>query len=126
MSASESKASPQPTPESQPTSASAPTPAPHPSHGHPLDPSLTLIHLGPEILVIRDRYEALSIANDVMIGLWFVVGSALFFSESTTMIATVLFLVGSVQMIIRPAIRLARRVHLRRRGYFESATQQDF
>lgn len=84
------------------------------------------IPVGPEVLVIRDRYEVLSIVNDVMIGLWFVVGSVLFFSESTTIIATALFVVGSVQMLIRPMIRLTRRLHLRRRGYSESESGQDF
>lgn len=64
------------------------------------------IPLGPEVLVIRDRYEVLSIVNDVMIGLWFVV--------------------GSVQMLIRPMIRLTRRLHLRRRGYSDSESGQDF
>ena len=37
---------------------------------------------GQEELVIRTRYEALSIANDVLIGLWSLVGSFMFFSET--------------------------------------------
>lgn len=90
------------------------------------EPHPARIPLGPEVLVIRDRYETLSIANDVMIGIWFVAGSFLFFSESTATVATALFVVGSVQMLIRPMIRLSRRLHLRRRGYSDSATQQDF
>ena len=85
-----------------------------------------LIPLGPEVLVIRNRYESLSIVNDVMLGVWFTIGSVLFFSEATTTAATALFLLGSVQMLIRPVIRLSRRIHLRRRGYDESGTQQDF
>lgn len=90
------------------------------------EPHPARIPLGPEVLVIQDRYEALSIANDILIGLWFVVGSVLFFSETTTTIATALFVVGSVQMLIRPAIRLTRRLHLHRRGYSESGSDQDF
>lgn|SRR5699024_7058751 len=89
-------------------------------------PNLTRIPLGPEVLVIRDRYESLSIANDVLLGIWFTVGSFLFFSESTMTAATVLFVLGSMQMLIRPVIRLSRRIHLRRRGYVEGGTQQDF
>ncbi len=73
-----------------------------------------VLHLGREELVIRKRYEALSISNDVLIGLWFLVGSCLFFSETTATAATWLFVVGSVEMLIRPVIRLARHVHLRR------------
>ena len=76
--------------------------------------------------MIRDRYETLSIANDVLIGIWFVVGSILFFSEATTTTATALFAVGSVQMLIRPVIRLSRRLHLRRRGYSDADSGQDF
>lgn len=99
---------------SENTAESAPTP--HPA----------LIPLGPEVLVIRNRYESLSIANDVLLGIWFTVGSFLFFSEATMTAATVLFVLGSLQMLIRPVIRLSRRIHLRRRGYDESGTQQDF
>lgn len=95
---------------------SAPEPRPHPAR----------IPLGPDVLVIRNRYESLSIANDVLLGIWFAVGSFLFFSETTTTAATVLFALGSLQMLIRPVIRLSRRIHLRRRGYDESGTQQDF
>ncbi|MBF6347714.1 MULTISPECIES: YrhK family protein [Nocardia] len=74
------------------------------------------VAVGDELLVIDDRYETASIVNDVLIAVWFTVGSLLFFSESTHIAATWLFLVGSVQFLIRPLIRLTRRVHLRRLG----------
>ena len=77
-------------------------------------PGALVIHLGAEELVIRKRYEVLSIANDLLIGLWFIIGSFLFFSESTSYAGTWLFVLGSVEMLIRPLIRLARHVHLRR------------
>lgn len=67
-------------------------------------------------LVIRNRYETVSIANDVLIGLWFLVGSFLFFSDATATVGTWLFVVGSVEMLIRPAIRIVRAVHLQRLG----------
>lgn len=72
--------------------------------------------IGREEVVIRGRYETLSIVNDIMVALWFIAGSVLFFSESTTVAGTWLFLVGSVQLLIRPVIRLARRVHLGKIG----------
>jgi len=72
------------------------------------------LRIGSEELRIRGVYEVVSIVNDVMVALWFVVGSILFFSESTTTAGTWLFLVGSVQLLIRPLIRLTRRVHLGR------------
>lgn len=76
--------------------------------------STVVFHIGHDELVVRQRYEALSIVNDLLIGLWFVVGSILFFSDSTVFWGTCLFLAGSVQMVIRPAIRISRRVHLQR------------
>ena len=75
--------------------------------------SLT-IRIGPQELVIRRRYEATSIVNDVLIGLWFLIGSVFFFFDSLTRAGTVLFVIGSVEMLIRPVVRLARHLHLQR------------
>jgi len=72
------------------------------------------LRLGSDELRVRGLYETISIVNDVMVALWFVIGSILFFSESTTTVGTWFFLVGSVQLLIRPVIRLSRRVHLGR------------
>lgn len=85
--------------------------------------SLT-IRIGHEELLIRRRYEVLSIINDFLIALWFAAGSVLFFDESTATAGTVLFLLGSVELAIRPVIRLARHVHLRR--FRPNASEQDF
>ncbi len=70
--------------------------------------------VGREELVIRRRYEVLSIVNDILVAIWFLAGSILFFSEATTYAGTWLFVLGSVELLIRPVIRLARRVHLQR------------
>lgn len=70
--------------------------------------------IGNEELLIRRRYEVASIVNDLLIALWFVIGSVLFFSPSTEHAGTWLFLIGSIELMIRPLIRLRRRVHLRR------------
>lgn len=75
--------------------------------------TLTLT-VGHEELVIRRRYEVLSIVNDVLIGIWFLVGSVLFLFEATVLAGTWLFVLGSVEMLIRPVIRLVRRLHLQR------------
>lgn len=72
--------------------------------------------IGDDELVIRHKYEVVSIVNDILVAAWFVAGSILFFSEATTTVGTWLFLIGSVQLMIRPLIRLARRVHLHRIG----------
>lgn len=84
---------------------------------HPSSDDRTLrLPIGRDEIVIRHKYEVASIVNDIMVAAWFVVGSILFFSESTTTTGTWLFLLGSIQLMIRPLIRLARRVHLRRIG----------
>ncbi|WNY34005.1 YrhK family protein [Curtobacterium flaccumfaciens] len=51
------------------------------------------LRVGHEELRIRGLYETISIVNDVMVALWFIVGSVLFFSESTTTAGTWLFLI---------------------------------
>lgn len=78
-----------------------------------VDNPLTL-RLGRRELVIRRRYETLSIANDFLIAIWFLFGSILFLYPSMERIAVWLFIIGSFQFLIRPTIRLASHVHLQR------------
>jgi hypothetical protein len=90
-------------------------PAEHPEHARPHREDRSLdVRIGHHELVLSQRYEAASIANDVLIGIWFIVGSIFFFFASMMTAGTVLFLIGSLQMTIRPVIRLARRFHLQR------------
>lgn len=87
------------------------------------------LHFGHDELVIRQRYEVLSIVNDILIGIWFVIGSVFFFYESLSYAGTWLFVIGSVEMLIRPAIRLARRLHIQRlngNAHAPSAAEHDF
>ncbi len=85
------------------------------------------VEVGHHELIIRDRYEIASICNDILIGVIFVIGSFLFFSESTMTIATWLFVVGSLLMLVRPVIRLARRTHLKKiNPGSDAATSRDF
>ena len=86
------------------------------------------IHIGRDELIIRKRYEVASIGNDILVALWFIVGSILFFSDATTIAGTWCFLAGSVELLIRPLIRLSRRVHLTRLAGPAAAveTSQDF
>ncbi len=84
------------------------------------------IDLGHEELVIRQRYEAASIANDALIALWFLVGSILFFWESTMTAAIWCFVLGSLQFLARPVIRLLRLVHIRRIGGSPMGSSHDF
>lgn len=78
------------------------------------DESTLTLKIGHDEVVLRQRYEVASIGNDLLIALWFTIGSVLFFFEETATAGTWLFLLGSVQLMVRPGIRLARRVHLQR------------
>ncbi|MGC1206649.1 MAG: YrhK family protein [Ornithinimicrobium sp.] len=78
------------------------------------DPSDLDLRVGRDELVIRNRYEVLSILDDVMIAVFFIVGSLLFFSASTETAGVWLFLLGSIAMLARPLLHLSRRVHLQR------------
>ena len=78
-----------------------------------IDDPLTL-HLGHEELVIRRRYETLSIINDFLIAIWFLVGSVLFLYPSLAEPAAWLFIIGSFQFLIRPTLRLISHLHLQR------------
>lgn len=74
------------------------------------------VRIGHDELVVRRRYELLGIGNDMLIALWFIVGSVLFFHADTATSGTWMFLLGSIELAIRPALRLARHLHLRRFG----------
>lgn len=59
-------------------------------------------------------YKALYQLNDVVLGLVFLIGSFLFFSDSTMVAGTILFVIGSIQMTARPLIAFAHDIHLAR------------
>lgn len=92
---------------------------------HKNDNSNLIIHLGYHALLIHNRYQVLSIVNDILIGILFLVGSIMFLSSSWTKIGTYLFIAGSVEMLIRPLINFAHNVHLKRYTTLENSTYTD-
>lgn len=72
------------------------------------------ITLGREELIVRHRFEVYSILNDLLIALWFAVGSVFFLFESLYNAGIWLFVLGSVQLGVRPTLRLSRRIKLQR------------
>lgn len=90
------------------------------------DPPLRLPISPHEDLKITHRYETMSIANDILIAVFFVAGSIMFFFESLQTMARVMFLLGSIDFLLRPAIRLARRMHLERAGRGDGGAQDDY
>lgn len=72
------------------------------------------IDIGNRHIVIQRRYDALGALNDLFIAVWFLVGSFFFLNNSLVESGTWLFIVGSAQLIIKPAIKLTSLVHLGR------------
>ncbi|GHD28970.1 YrhK family protein [Nocardiopsis kunsanensis] len=79
------------------------------------DPQRPLtLHIGRDELILRQRYEVISIVNDLLIAVWFIIGSIMFFFSELMVAGTWCFLAGSVELLIRPLIRLTRQVHVQR------------
>ncbi len=72
------------------------------------------LHMGSYDLFFKKGYKVLYTVNDILIGIWFLIGSFMFFSESTKTAGVWLFVIGSFEMLIRPVIRLVHDFHLRR------------
>lgn len=86
-----------------------------------------VLTFGHDELIIRRRYEVMSIINDILVAVWFLIGSVFFFYESLVTVGTWLFVAGSVELMIRPVIRLSRKMHLQRKGSASPVeSSQDF
>ncbi|QXO16499.1 MULTISPECIES: YrhK family protein [Vibrio] len=70
--------------------------------------------IGNQHIVIQARYEALGAFNDLLIAVWFLLGSFFFLNNALIESGTWLFIVGSAQLIIKPAIKLTSLIHLNR------------
>ena len=68
---------------------------------------------------IYARYAFAYTVIDILAAVMFIVGSALFFKESTTFVATWLFLIGSIFFGVRPCISLVREWHLLKIGDYK-------
>lgn len=73
-------------------------------------------HVSPEHARLYALYELLFTAVDFSAAALFVIGSILFFDESTVELGTWLFLIGSIFFALKPTIRLAREWHMFRLG----------
>jgi hypothetical protein len=71
------------------------------------------------------RYEILHTAVDFLAAFAFLIGSALFFGESTQYVATWLFVIGSVFFALKPTLRLVREIRLYRMGEIETLAERD-
>lgn len=72
------------------------------------------VEVGHHKILIGKRYGLIYTLNDIFIAVWFIIGSICFFNESTKTIGVWLFLLGSIELLIRPVIRIIRNSHLKR------------
>ncbi|WP_176583166.1 YrhK family protein [Priestia megaterium] len=72
------------------------------------------IEIGKYELFFKKSYKVINTINDFLIGIWFLIGSILFFYDSLKNIGIWLFFLGSVQLLIRPTIKLVHDFHLRK------------
>lgn len=70
------------------------------------------ITIGHEQIVIEHRYEVIGIINEIFIAAWFIVGSFFFFSNHLAYDGTWMFVIGSVQMLIKPIIKITKLIHI--------------
>ncbi|WP_066856936.1 YrhK family protein [Halodesulfovibrio spirochaetisodalis] len=72
------------------------------------------IELGQKHIIIQRRYEAVGAFNDLLIAIWFLIGSFFFLSSSLVTDGTWLFVAGSAQLLIKPIIKLTSLIHVSR------------
>ncbi len=71
----------------------------------------TDIRFGRDELIIQNRYETAILFNDFLIALWFILGSVFFIVPGA---GAWVFLIASIQFLIRPTMGLLRNIHLRK------------
>ncbi|MBV7408363.1 YrhK family protein [Maritimibacter sp. DP1N21-5] len=71
------------------------------------------------------RYEVAHTGVDFLAAACFLIGSFLFFSNTTQYAATWLFVIGSLAFAAKPTIRLIREVKLYRLGDLETLAERD-
>ncbi|MBD1575678.1 hypothetical protein HC723_04325 [Vibrio sp. S11_S32] len=80
------------------------------THPSPID-----ITIGREHIIIQQRYEAAGAFNDFLITVWFLIGSFFFLYDSLVTDGTWLFIAGSVQLLIKPIVKLAGLIHINKK-----------
>jgi hypothetical protein len=70
--------------------------------------------IGKHEFFFKKNYAILYTINDFLLGIWFLVGSIFFYFEHLKTWGVTLFVLGSIQMLIRPTIRLIHNFHLRK------------
>ncbi|MGI8313664.1 YrhK family protein [Halobacillus mangrovi] len=72
------------------------------------------ISMGKHEIFFKKEYKILYTVNEFLLGLWFLIGSICFYFEELKTWGVTLFVLGSMQMLIRPSIRLVHSFHMRK------------
>ena len=72
------------------------------------------IDTGNHEIIIEQRYQVLSNLNNLLLGILFLVGSILFLSKDLQTLAISFFIAGSLLMVVRAVLDIAKNTHLRR------------
>lgn len=72
------------------------------------------VRVGREQIDVESSWEAVSILNDIMVGLWFLTGTILTITGVSGDLPLYFYLAGSSQLLLRALLRLGRRIHIRR------------
>ncbi|RXJ89020.1 hypothetical protein CRV01_10395 [Arcobacter sp. CECT 8983] len=70
------------------------------------------LEIGNRYIIIQRRYEFIGAFNDLLIAIWFLIGSIFFLNDSLMESGTWLFIVGSAQFLIKPLIKVASLIHV--------------
>lgn len=85
------------------------------------------LQMGKFEVAFNKRYRFISLLNDLTLGLEFLIGSILFLFESTKTLGNILFIIGSLQLLGRPIIKIIHAFYISRRsqGNLNEKTSSD-
>ncbi|MDC3412738.1 YrhK family protein [Aquibacillus sp. 3ASR75-11] len=72
------------------------------------------LHIGKYDIFFKKRYEIMYNINDFLIAILFLIGSIFFFYDSLQYYGIWLFVIGSIQLSIRPFIRIIHNIHFKK------------
>ncbi|WP_110926560.1 YrhK family protein [Bacillus massiliglaciei] len=72
-------------------------------------------HIGKYEICMKRSYDMFYTLNNVLAGIWFLLGSLFFFVDSMQVERVCLYILGSVQLLIFPMINLCKGIWVKKR-----------
>jgi hypothetical protein len=73
-----------------------------------------VISIGSLAIILKDKYQVIYTVNDILIGLMFLLGTIFNMLLSWKITGAVLYISGSILLLIRPVIRTCRLLRVKR------------